>query len=97
MSLDHVVSECELLQYLAMLEAGMVEPIGGGLRTMRAAEILHENGTPIPGLFAAGSDGCELYASIFTISAPSSYNSNKVYPVRNAARSASAYLDGMSA
>ena len=29
--LDHAVSECELLQYLAMLEAGMVEPVGGVL------------------------------------------------------------------
>ena len=30
--LDHVVSECELLQYLAMIESGMAEPFGGILR-----------------------------------------------------------------
>lgn len=82
--------------YLAQMSYCYMSSIGG-LRTTRAAEVLHENGTPIPGLFAAGSDGCELYAGIYTISVPSSYNGNNVYSGRNAARSASAYLDGMSA
>lgn len=82
--------------YLAKMSYCYMSSIGG-LRTTRAAEVLHEDGTPIPGLFAAGSDGCELYAGIYTISVPSSYNGNNVYSGRNAARSASAYLGNTNA
>lgn len=66
----------------------------GGIKTDRHAQVISENGLPIPGLFAAGSDGCQLYGGTYTISVCSSYNGNNVYSGRNAARTAADYLKG---
>lgn len=64
----------------------------GGIHTSRKAEVLDAKGFPMPGLYAVGSDGCELYYGTYTISVCSSYNGNNVYSGRNAARNALEYI-----
>lgn len=64
----------------------------GGIHTSRHAEVLDAQAAPIPGLYAVGSDGCELYYGTYTISVCSSYNGNNVYSGRNAARNACEYM-----
>lgn len=65
----------------------------GGIRSNRNAEVLNAAGSPIPGLYAAGADGCQLYGGTYTITIPGSFNGNNVYSGRNAAQNASHYID----
>lgn len=77
--------------YMAKMSYCYMSSIGG-IQTSRKAEVMSAEGKPVPGLYAVGSDGCELYAGTYTISVCSSYNGNNVYSGRNAARNACAYL-----
>ena len=80
--------------YLAKMSYCYMSSIGG-IKTSRHAEVLDAGGTPVPGLYAVGSDGCQLYAGTYTISVCSSYNGNNVYSGRNAARNAQSYIQGL--
>lgn len=64
----------------------------GGIATNRKAEAVKADGSSIPGLYAVGLDGCELYYGTYTISVPGSCNSNNVYSGKNAAQNAVDYL-----
>lgn len=64
----------------------------GGIHTSRHAEVLTCKNEVIPGLYAAGADGCALYWGTYTINIPGSFNGNNVYSGRNAARNAAAYI-----
>ena len=77
--------------YMARMSYCYMSSIGG-IKTSRHAEVLDSSGSPIPGLYAVGSDGCQLYAGTYTISVCSSYNGNNVYSGRNAARNAQEYI-----
>ena len=65
----------------------------GGIRSNRNAEILDPQGKPIPGLYAAGADGCQLYGGTYTITMPGSFNGNNIYSGRNAAKHAAAFIE----
>ncbi len=77
--------------YAARLKCCYMSSIGG-IATNRRSEVLNADGTPIPGLYAVGADGCQLYYGTYTISVPGSFNGNNVYSGRNAAKNAVAYL-----
>ena len=64
----------------------------GGIATNRKAEVIDESGEAIPGLYAVGVDGCELYYGTYTISVPASCNGNNAYSGKNAAQNAVEYL-----
>lgn len=64
----------------------------GGIHTNVKMEVLTEEEKPIPGLFAAGTDSCELYRETYTISVPASCGANNVNSGRVAAKSAVAYV-----
>lgn len=67
----------------------------GGIRTSRKSEALTPTGDPVPGLYAAGSDGCALYGGTYTINIPGSFNGNNIYSGRNAAKNAAAYVESL--
>lgn len=60
----------------------------GGIDTNRKMEVVTAKGEPIPGLYAAGTDGCNLYRETYTMSIPASCNANNCNSGRIAARSA---------
>lgn len=60
----------------------------GGIDTNRKMEVVTAKGEPIPGLYAAGTDGCNLYRETYTMSVPASCNANNCNSGRTAARSA---------
>lgn len=60
----------------------------GGIDTNRKMEVVTAKGEPIHGLYAAGTDGCNLYRETYTMSVPASCNANNCYSGRTAARSA---------
>lgn len=60
----------------------------GGIHTNRKMEVLDKSGGAIPGLYAAGTDGCELYRETYTINMPGSCNGNNVNSGRTAAKNA---------
>jgi fumarate reductase flavoprotein subunit len=64
----------------------------GGINSNRKMEAINENGEAIPGLYAVGTDGCELYRETYTINVPGSCNGNNVNSGRTAARNAVSYL-----
>ena len=64
----------------------------GGISTNRRMEAINEFGTPIPGLYAVGTDGCELYRETYTMNVPASCNANNVNSGRTAARNAAEYI-----
>lgn len=80
--------------YIAKMSYCYMSSIGG-IRTSRRSEVISAEGNVIPGLYAVGSDGCELYAGTYTISVCSSYNGNNVYSGRNAARNAFSYVSSL--
>lgn len=77
--------------YAARLKCCYMSSIGG-IATDRKGEVLRADKTPVPGLYAVGADGCQLYYGTYTISVPGSFNGNNVYSGCNAARNAIAYL-----
>ena len=60
----------------------------GGIDTNRKMEVVTAKGECIPGLYAAGTDGCNLYRETYTMSIPASCNANNCNSGRTAARSA---------
>lgn len=64
----------------------------GGIHTNTRMEVLDQAEEPIPGLYAIGTDSCELYRETYTISIPASCNASNCHSGRVAANCASAYL-----
>ncbi|MDE8702168.1 FAD-dependent oxidoreductase [Adlercreutzia equolifaciens] len=60
----------------------------GGIDTNRKMEVVTPRGEAIPGLYAAGTDGCNLYRETYTMSIPASCNANNCNSGRTAAKSA---------
>lgn len=60
----------------------------GGIDTNRKMEVLTPRGEVISGLYAAGTDGCNLYRETYTMSVPASCNANNCNSGRVAARNA---------
>lgn len=58
----------------------------------RKMEVINEAGVPIPGLYAVGTDGCELYRETYTMNVPASCNGNNCNSGRTAAKNAVASL-----
>lgn len=64
----------------------------GGIHTNRKMEVINKMGEPIPGLYAVGTDGCELYRETYTMNIPASCNANNCHSGRIAAKNAAAAL-----
>lgn len=64
----------------------------GGIHTNRKMEAINAANVPIPGLYAVGTDGCELYRETYTMNVPASCNANNCNSGRVAARNAIASL-----
>lgn len=60
----------------------------GGIDTNRKMEVVTAKGEPIVGLYAAGTDGCNLYRETYTMSVPASCNANNCNSGRVASRNA---------
>lgn len=60
----------------------------GGIHTNRKMEVINEAGVPIPGLYAVGTDGCELYRETYTMNVPASCNGNNCNSGRTASKNA---------
>jgi len=60
----------------------------GAIRTNRKMQVINKSGQVIPGLYAVGTDGCELYREAYTIDKPGSANGHNVNSGRVAARNA---------
>ena len=60
----------------------------GGVDTNRKMEVVTPRGEVISGLYAAGTDGCNLYRETYTMSVPASCNANNCNSGRTAAKSA---------
>lgn len=63
----------------------------GGIATNRQFEVVDEKDEPIAGLYAVGTDGCELYRETYTVMVPASCNANNVNSGRVAGSEAAAY------
>lgn len=63
----------------------------GGIGTDRDFRVVDERDEPIPGLFSAGTDGCQLYLETYTVMLPGSCNANNVNSGRRAGENAAAY------
>jgi len=64
----------------------------GGIHVNRKMEVINEAGEPIPGLYAVGTDSCELYRETYTMNVPASCNGNNVNSGRTAAKNAVASI-----
>ena len=64
----------------------------GMLATSRKFEVVDDRRNPIPGLYAAGVDACELWANIYTINVGGGTAANHIYSGRTAAKSALEYM-----
>lgn len=60
----------------------------GGISTNRKMEVIDKMGEPVPGLYAVGVDGCELYRETYTMNIPASCNANNLHSGRVAAKNA---------
>jgi len=66
----------------------------GGIKTNRKFEVVDPKGVKIPGLYAVGTEGCELYRDTYTMNVPASCQGNNVNSGRMAAKNAKAYIEG---
>jgi fumarate reductase flavoprotein subunit len=64
----------------------------GGIHTNRKAEVITLKDEVIPGLYAVGTDGCELYRETYTMNVPASCNGNNCNSGRTAAKNAVASM-----
>ena len=64
----------------------------GGIDTNRKMQAIDKNGEPIPGLYAVGTDGCQLYRETYTMNIPASCQGNNVNSGRVAAKEICAAL-----
>lgn len=60
----------------------------GGIDANRKMEVITSKGDPIPGLYSADTDSCNLYRETYTMSIPASCNANNCYSGRTAAKNA---------
>ena len=58
----------------------------GGIDTDRQMRVVDVKGNPIPGLYAVGTDGCQLYRETYTMNIPASCQGNNVNSGRTAAK-----------
>ncbi|MDR1185156.1 MAG: FAD-dependent oxidoreductase [Coriobacteriales bacterium] len=80
--------------YMANIVPLFVVLIGGIMTNIRA-EVLGEELTAIPGLYAVGLDGAMMHKNVYTQNMPGSNMGNNVNAGRNAAKSATAYIKGV--
>lgn len=64
----------------------------GGIATNRNFEVVNADGNSIPGLWAVGADGCELYRETYTVLVPASCMGNNINSGRQAGLNASKYV-----
>lgn len=64
----------------------------GGLHTSRNFEVLTEDDNTIPGLYAVGVDGVELFRNVYTINIPGSCSMNCINSGRVAVKAAGKYI-----
>ena len=64
----------------------------GGIDTDRQMRAIDASGNPIPGLYAVGTDGCQLYRETYTMNVPASCQGNNVNSGRIAAKEICAQL-----
>lgn len=64
----------------------------GGIDTNRKMQAVDIQGEPIPGLYAVGTDGCQLYRETYTMNIPASCQGNNVNSGRVAAKEICAQL-----
>ena len=64
----------------------------GGVKTNRKFEAVTPKGEPIPGLYAVGTEGCEMYRDTYTMNVPASCQGNNVNSGRTSAKHAVATL-----
>lgn len=60
----------------------------GGIDVDRDMQVITLEGNPIPGLYAVGTDSCQLYRETYTMNIPSSCQGNSVNSARLAAKAA---------
>jgi fumarate reductase flavoprotein subunit len=77
--------------YMARIQPTFVVIIGGIMTNIRS-EVLDEDLTAIPGLYAVGLDGAMMHRNVYTQNMPGSNMGNNVNSGRNAAKSAGTYL-----
>jgi fumarate reductase flavoprotein subunit len=58
----------------------------GGIDTNRKMQAIDAKGDAIPGLYAVGTDGCQLYRETYTMNIPASCQGNNVNSGRTAAK-----------
>lgn len=58
----------------------------GGIDTDRQMRVVNVKGEPVPGLYAVGTDGCQLYRETYTMNIPASCQGNNVNSGRIAAQ-----------
>lgn len=63
----------------------------GGIATNRNFEVVDANDEAIPGLWAVGVDGCELYRETYTVMVPASCMANNINSGRTAGQNAVSY------
>lgn len=64
----------------------------GGIDTDRKMRAINAKGEPVPGLYAVGTDGCQLYRETYTMNIPASCQGNNVNSGRVAAKEICATL-----
>jgi fumarate reductase flavoprotein subunit len=64
----------------------------GGIHTNRKFQAVDVDGNPVPGLYAVGTDGCELYRETYTMNIPASCQGNNCNSGRMAAKEICAAL-----
>lgn len=64
----------------------------GGIKINRKMQVVDKLGKAISGLYAVGTDGCELYRETYTINKPGSMNGHNVFSGRTAAKTAVSLL-----
>lgn len=65
----------------------------GGIKTNRSFEVCDAEDNPIPGLWAVGTDGCNLYGDTYTVMMPASCMANNINSGRSAGQAAIARCD----
>lgn len=79
--------------YILRQDMGVWTSIGG-TRTNNKHEVVTPEGAAIPGLYAVGTEGCELYWDSYTINIPASCMGNNVNSGRYSAIHACEYIKG---
>ncbi len=79
--------------YYAFRQDPMLATSIGGIHVNRKFEVIDlHNKVVCPGLYAVGTDSCEMYRETYTISVPASCQGNNLNSGRTAAKNAVAYI-----